>query len=221
MASLLTAHDIALTLPGDDGPHLVLDGIDLELAACTLTDIVGPSGSGKTMLLRALARLLPDATAQLALDGRPAEDYTPQAWRTEVALLPQIASMRPGTVRENLLLPWTLKVRHEEDPPDDDALRDALTGVGLEAIALDRDAARLSVGQAARISLLRVLLTRPRVLLLDEPDASLDEASSEQVARATVTFVEAGGTAARVRHRASDGLASRRLRLAGGALEEL
>jgi putative ABC transport system ATP-binding protein len=198
----------------------VLDGVDLELAACTLTDIVGPSGAGKTMLLRSLARLIPQANGQLTLDGRSAEEFPPQEWRTRVALLPQTAAMRPGSVRENLLLPWTLKVRHADDAPSDDALRRALDGVGLD-VALDRDTARLSVGQAARIALLRVLLTGPLVLLLDEPDAALDEASTEQVARATLAFVDAGGTAARVRHRASDGLASRRLRLAGGKLEEL
>jgi len=220
-AAKLEAYDLSLTLPGDEGPHRVLDGVNLELPAGTFTDIVGPSGAGKTMLLRVLARLLPAASARLTLDGRPAEDWTPQQWRAEVALLPQIASMRPGTVRENLLLPWTLKIREGERPPDDAVLGEALAGVGLDKVALDRDAARLSVGQAGRIALLRVLLTRPRVLLLDEPDAALDEASSEQVARATVAFVEAGGTAARVRHRASDGLASRRFRLSDGALEEL
>ena len=222
MPGLLRAEGLSLTLEADDGrPHQVLDRVDLELAGGTLTDIVGPSGSGKTMLLRALARLLPAATGTLSLDGKSAADYSPQEWRTEVALLPQTASMRPGTVRENLLLPWTLKVRHEVKPPDDAGLLGALAGVGIEDISLDRDAARLSVGQAARISLLRVLMTRPRVLLLDEPDAALDEASSEQVAHAMLEFVESGGAAARVRHRSSDGLASRRLRLHGGHIEEV
>ncbi len=98
---------------------------------------------------------------------------------------------------------------------DDSALTAALERIGLADITLDRDASRLSVGQAARIALMRVLLTGPRVLLLDEPDAALDEASSDAVTALTRDFARGGGAVVRVRHHRTDGLASRRLCLAG------
>jgi len=79
---------------------------------------------------------------------------------------------------------------------------------------------RLSEGQAARVALLRTVLTRPDVLLLDEPDAALDEESAEQVGLLTREFVDAGGAVVRVRHHRTDGLADRRLRLKGGTLTE-
>ena len=93
----------------------------------------------------------------------------------------------------------------------------ALDRVVLDA-ALDRDAARLSVGQQARVALVRTLLTHPRVLLLDEPDAALDELSAAAVSELTREFADKGGAVVRVRHHRSDDIADRRLRLAGGTL---
>ena len=218
MTVLLDAHGVRASMPTESGPALILDGVSLAVAGGEIVDIVGPSGSGKTTLLRALARLLPGATGALSLDGIPAEQISPSSWRAQVALLPQKPAIAEGDVRSNLLLPWTLRVRHGSARPDDAALEQALAGVGLDDIALDRDAARLSVGQVARVALLRVLLTEPRVLLLDEPDAALDEASSEAVATLTLNFAERGGAVVRVRHHRTDGLAARRLRLFGGRL---
>ena len=217
---LFEARDIVVVMPGDTGAVRVLDGVALALEAGAITDIVGPSGSGKTTLLRVLARLLPGATGELFLDDVPSERIAAPLWRSQVALLPQKPAIVPGDVRANLLLPWTLKVRHGQALPDTAHLDDALVGVGLADIALDRDAARLSVGQQARVALLRVLLTRPRVLLLDEPDAALDDASSEAVATLTRGFAQEGGAVARVRHHRTDGLAARRLHLETGRLTE-
>ena len=147
----------------------------------------------------------------------PAETIPGPEWRAAVALLPQKPAIVEGTVRDNLLRPWSLKVRHGHAVPDDTALRAALDRVVLDA-ALDRDAARLSVGQQARVALVRTLLTHPRVLLLDEPDAALDELSASAVSELTREFADKGGAVVRVRHHRSDDIADRRLRLAGGTL---
>jgi putative ABC transport system ATP-binding protein len=216
---LLEARDLVVVLPGDTGDTRVLDGVSLTLAAGVITDVVGPSGSGKTTLLRALARLLPDASGSLFLDGVPAETMSGSAWRVAVALLPQKPAIIPGSVRDNLLRPWALKVHHGHTAPADFAMRAALDQVVLDA-ALDRDAARLSVGQQARVALVRTLLTQPRVLLLDEPDAALDEVSAAAVSELTRQFAEQGGAVVRVRHHRSDSIAHQRLRLAEGKLRE-
>jgi putative ABC transport system ATP-binding protein len=218
---LLTARRITVVRPGDTGPLEVLAGVSLDVDAGTLTDVVGPSGSGKTTLLLALARLLPGAAGELTLDGRPSSEFEPQEWRVRIAYLPQRGTLVPGTVGDNLTLPWRLKVRAGEAPPSADELRRALDRVHLADVALDRAAERLSEGQAARVSLLRCVLARPSVLLLDEPDASLDEESAEQVGALTSEFVAAGGGVVRVRHHRSDDRADRRFRLQGGALAEV
>jgi len=224
---LLLAEDLHFTPPVPIGcaqgdlPKPVLDGVHLSLDEGELVDLVGPSGSGKTTLLRALARLLPGVTGTLVLAGAPAHEVVPGEWRRHVALLPQRATMTSGNVRDNLNLPWTLKVRSAESRPDDDLLRESLAGVGLCDIDLDRDASKLSVGQAARVSLLRVMLTTPDILLLDEPDANLDDASAEQVRVMTEAFVEGGGAVVRVRHLRADDLAARRYQLDRGRLAQV
>ena len=238
---LLEASGLTITRPGDSGPVTVVSDASISLSEGTLTDVVGPSGSGKTTLLLALARLLPDVRGDLTLEGRPASDWSPQLWRTRVALLPQTSSMTPGTVADNLLLPYTLKVRHRvgaapadagyapadataitpHPVPTADELRAALDQVGLADIALDRPSARLSVGQASRVALLRVLLTAPAVLLLDEPDAALDNESAAEVAVMTGEFVREGGAVVRVRHLRTDAGADALFRLDGGRLTEV
>ncbi len=215
---LLDARDLRAALRGDDGEVRVLDGVSLGVDAGEIVDVVGPSGSGKTTLLRALARLLPEATGELALGGVPASKIEPGVWRSRVALLPQVPAIGEGTIRDNLTLPWTLRVRKGEVPPGDDRLLELLGLVHLD-LSLDRDASRLSVGQRARVALVRTLATAPEVLLLDEPDAALDSESMEAVTEATREFCHRGGGVVRVRHRDSDGLARRRLRLADGALQ--
>jgi putative ABC transport system ATP-binding protein len=214
---LLEARDLTVVLQGDVGEVRVLDAVAFKLASGDIADVVGPSGSGKTTFLRALARLLPDATVSLFLDSLPAEKIAPSAWRSAVALLPQKPAIVDGTIADNLLLPWTLKVRTGHARPSAQSLQAAIDRVRLD-VALDRDASRLSVGQRARVALVRVMLTEPRVLLLDEPDAALDRASSEAVADVTREFAQAGGGVVRVRHHISDGLATSRLHLESGHL---
>ena len=68
-----------------------------------------PSGSGKSTLLNACALMLPRSGGTLALEGIPVDRFKPMEWRRRVCLVPQAASLVPGTVRDNLLFPWTLK----------------------------------------------------------------------------------------------------------------
>ena len=218
---LLSAKGLSAHLPGDSGLVRVLDGLDLEVEAGEVVDIVGPSGSGKSTLVRALARLLPGVEGSLVLRGESSDRISAQVWRTRVALLPQRSVLVGGTVRENLLLGFELKVRAQAPRPDDAALRDWLVRAGLTDVELERDAVRLSVGQQARVALLRTCLTSPDVLLLDEPDAALDPDSARAIRELAVRIVASGTAIVRVRHREDDGLAARRLWLEDGRLREV
>lgn len=226
---LLEARELSAVVRIEGVGVTVLDGIELAVRAGEIVDIVGPSGSGKSTLLRALALLLPAATGELLLDGVPASSLRPEEWRTRVTLLPQRPVVMPGSVRDNLLMPWRLKTRSGRGVPHEPRMRDALDMLGLPSVGLDREAVRLSVGQQARLAFARVWLTSPRVLLLDEADAALDEDSTSAMTAAVARFAETGGpmssdgaaAVVRVRHRADDGVATRRLALADGRLEEV
>lgn len=196
---------------------LPVNDVSLALDAGCIYDLTGPSGSGKTTLLRACARLLPLQGGTMLLDGQDFRTFEPTEWRQRIALVPQKATLIPGTVRDNLLLPWTLTVRESAPRPKDDYLEQCLEDAKLE-VGLSRNAAQLSGGQAARVALLRVLVTKPQVLLLDEVDASLDDESARAVGNMIVRFVGNKACALRIRHRPNDGLAKGTHHLEAGKL---
>lgn len=188
-------------------PTPKLENVSFALEKGEIYDLVGPSGVGKSMLLRACARMLAIKSGTMYVGGIAHTDLSPQQWRRDVCLVPQHALLTDASLRENLLLPWTFKVRKGETPPTDAELH-ALLEQTLLDVDLDRSAVKLSGGQAARVALVRAFATKPKVLLLDEVDAALDDDASAAVSALTKRIVEEGCTCLRIRHRASDGLAS-------------
>ena len=143
---------------GGDGPPL-LEGFSLSCAAGAVTAIVGASGSGKSTLLRLMAGLA-TPTAGAVHTGAPG----PGA----LAYVFQAPTLLPWrTLRENVAVPVALV------GGDASAVDAALERVGL-ADAAARLPRALSGGMQMRASLARALVTRPRVLLLDEPFSALD-----------------------------------------------
>jgi ABC-type iron transport system FetAB ATPase subunit len=124
----------------------------------------GPSGTGKSLLLRAIADLDPHEGETL-LDGASCETLAPALWRRRVGLLPPESSW---------WLPRAIDHFHDGHPLPLDAL-------GLDPGLLGEPVARLSSGERQRLALLRLLANAPRVLLLDEPTANLDPASTLRV----------------------------------------
>jgi molybdate transport system ATP-binding protein len=151
---------------------------DLDAGA---TGICGPSGSGKSTLLALLAGLLHPDRGRLAFRGEVLLDtaagvFVPP-WRRHFALVFQDGQLFPHlTARENLLYGYRRRASTERRFEFDEIL-DLLEIGDL----LDRRPAKLSGGQQQRVALGRALLYSPRVLLLDEPLASLDDRLREQI----------------------------------------
>ncbi len=194
-----------------------IEDVSFSLQAGCIYDLTGPSGSGKSLLLRACALMIARECGELFLNGRASTRFAPQEWRRQVCLVPQKATLVPGTVRDNLLLPWSLKVNQGATPPKDEELQAYLDAVELD-VGLQRNSAQLSGGQAARVALLRAFVTKPEVLLLDEVDAALDDEAALAVGRLTADAAAAGAACLRVRHRASDGFADGTFQLDRGRL---
>jgi len=155
------------------GGRRVLDAIEAGVPAGAAA-IVGPSGSGKSTLLRLLNRLADPERGTISYRGSPLVDYDPLKLRREVALVPQLPALLEGTVRSNLS--YAAELAGKELDADR-----CLALAGLDAGFGERDVGRLSVGEQQRTMLARALAQQPRVLLLDEPTASLDASARDAV----------------------------------------
>jgi tungstate transport system ATP-binding protein len=151
----------------------ILDGLDLELSGEGISVILGPNGAGKTLLLRLLAGLLPQNGGTIAWG----DAKQPSGRLAMVFQQPMLLRLSVFTNVEFALRPQAL----------DAAGRRARTSEVLERVGLAhraRDCARLlSGGERQRLALARAWAMRPRLLLLDEPTASLDPSATEQVER--------------------------------------
>ena len=149
----------------DRGGHRVLDGVSVEVAAGSITGLLGPSGCGKSTLMRAIVGVQIVASGQVDVLGLPAGS---RGLRSEVGYVTQAPSVYLDlTARQNL--EYFARVL---DTPDQRAT-EAIESVDLAASA-DRPVGSLSGGQRARVSLATALLSRPRLLVLDEPTVGLD-----------------------------------------------
>ena len=167
MADGLTLERVRITR---DGAPLL--AVDARVAPGTVTTIMGPSGSGKSTLLAWIMGDLPPAfraEGRVALNGRALGGLPPEARR--VGILYQDPLLFPHLdVAANLAFGLTRGTARAGRRP---LVEEALNAVGLTGFG-PRDPATLSGGQAARVALMRVLLSRPEALLLDEPFSKLD-----------------------------------------------
>ncbi len=183
----------------------VLDCVSLSIQPGEWFDLSGPSGCGKSTLLQSIARLLPITGGQMYLQGAAAQEVSPMKWRSQLVYVSQHPTAISGSVRENLLLPFTFRVFKDKIPPSDEQLLDELKFLSLENINLDNCASELSGGQLARIAFLRAALLNPKLLLLDEPDAMLDAKASQALTNYLRKLTNIGTAVVRVSHRPGEG----------------
>lgn len=165
-------------------------GITAEIAAPEKIALIGPSGQGKSTMLRILALLdTPDA-GELRLDGVSYKQANPRLWRMAVCYVAQQAVMLPGSIEDNLR---TVSRLHGQ-PFDSGLAAQLLKRLGLDTLDLKKKADECSGGEKQRISLIRSLLLRPKVLLLDEITASLDVNTAHKVEELLMRWHEEEGT---------------------------
>ncbi len=154
----------------DYAGHRALTGVDLSIKPGEFIALLGPSGCGKTTVLRALAGLEQVTDGHILIDGKDVVDVP--ANRRDIGMVFQAYSLFPHmTVRENV--EFGLRMRKVDAAQRKARADEALELVGLSQLS-GRYAHQLSGGQQQRVALARALVTRPRVLLLDEPLSALD-----------------------------------------------
>ena len=179
-----------LQRPGAPGGPPLLHDIALQLRLGDRRALVGKSGSGKSLLLRGLACLDPRTTGVVTFREQTADDLGVPRFRRHVLYLTQHSTLLPGTVEDNLRLPFQLAGRRTE-LFDRDRLVHDLHALGRDGAFLEKSVADLSGGEARIVALLRVLQLRANVLLLDEPTSSLDEDSAHAVERLVCAWIAA------------------------------
>lgn len=190
--SVLQVHDVRLNY----GARRILDGVSFDAGRGELVAIMGESGSGKTTLLRAIAGLEPFQTGHIAVDevmleSGPAPAATRRALSRKVGMVFQFHCLFEHlSALENICL----APMHAYGVAAEDAerrARELLTAFGVEhrATALPRN---LSGGEAQRVAIARALAVDPRVLLMDEPTASLDPARRAELGELMRSLISEG-----------------------------
>jgi NitT/TauT family transport system ATP-binding protein len=152
---------------------LALQGMDLNIGEHEFVSFLGPSGCGKSTALRMIAGLSPITAGQIAWPGSALGHGDPASHHNDISFVFQEPTLMPwATVFDNVWLPLRLKGRSKTDARDE-------VMAGLETVGLTQFAQvyprELSGGMKMRVSIARALITKPRLLLMDEPFAALDE----------------------------------------------
>ena len=184
---------------------LALKNIDLKVQSGEVVGLIGPSGAGKSSLIRCINRLIMPSAGEILLEGRDlvklSNNELRQARRQIGMIFQEYALVERLTVMENVLSGrlgymgfWPSWFRRFQG--DDIAQAyELLDRVGLRGMENKR-ADALSGGQRQRVGIARALIQRPKLLLVDEPTASLDPKTSRQIMRLILELCSERGLAA-------------------------
>lgn len=196
----LRLQQVVASAPGRKEP--ILKGVDLQADVGTVTVVLGPSGSGKSTLARVLMGIWPDVRGEVLLDERPLSGWDRTELGPHVGYLPQDVEMFDGTIAENI-------ARFSD--VDSEKVIAAARSAGLHEMILrfpkgydtpmGEAGGLLSGGQRQRVGLARALYGNPAVIVLDEPNANLDDAGEAALMQAVREFKAKGRTIFLITHR--------------------
>ncbi len=192
--------DVTWRYPGAREP--ALQDVSFRLEPGRIHALAGPSGSGKSTVLKALLRFLEPQAGLIQVNGYALTDFSAQAWRKRLALVPQTPHFFVGTILENLRLA-------KPEATKDEILRAAELAEALGFIErlpegfdtpAEEAASRFSGGERQRLAIARAFLKDAPLLLLDEPTAHLDAKNEEKLHRAIMQLT-LGRTTLIIAHR--------------------
>ncbi|MDD2545161.1 MAG: type I secretion system permease/ATPase, partial [Burkholderiaceae bacterium] len=196
----LTLRNVVATAPGRSTP--ILKGVSTAVEAGTVTVVLGPSGSGKSTLARTMVGIWPDVSGEVLLDGLPIAGWDRTELGPYLGYLPQDIELFEGTIAENIARFGTV---------DSEKVIAAARSAGLHEMILrfpkgydmpiGEAGGLLSGGQRQRIGLARAVYGDPVMVVLDEPNANLDDVGEAALVRTVLGLKAAGRTVFLITHR--------------------
>nr|WP_244470257.1 type I secretion system permease/ATPase [Microvirga vignae] len=197
----VSVEEVFVAAPGAQLP--IVQAASLRLQAGQGLGLIGPSASGKSTLARALVGVWPAMRGEVRLDGAALDQWEPDALGRHIGYLPQDVELFEGTVAENI-------ARFQPKAKPEDIIAAAKAAGAHELIlnlpdgydtVLGEAGASLSGGQRQRVALARALYGNPFLVVLDEPNASLDGAGDEALNQAILSVRQRGGIVVVITHR--------------------
>ncbi|WP_459177526.1 ABC transporter ATP-binding protein [Ewingella americana] len=180
----------------------ILNGINLEIKAGETLAFVGPSGAGKTTLCSLLPRFYELDSGSITIDGIDIRDMTQASLRNNIGIVQQDVFLFGGSIRENIaygkLDAAEAEIREAARQARLDEVIDALP-LGMDTVIGERGV-KLSGGQKQRLSIARIFLKNPPILILDEATSALDTAT-EQAIQQSLADLSQGRTTLVIAHR--------------------
>jgi PrtD family type I secretion system ABC transporter len=204
-------------------PALVLVNLNLKIQPGDFVGIIGPSGAGKSTLARLIVGIWKPNSGTVRLDGADVYSWDREDFGRNVAYQPQDTELFAGTVRDNI-------ARFLPDATDEEVVATAQQANAHELILrlpkgyeteLGEGGAVLSAGQRQRVGLARTLFGDPKVIILDEPNANLDQDGEAALLAALERAKKRGSTIIMISHKpAMFSLADKILVLVGGQITD-
>lgn len=196
--ALLEVREISVSFGG----QRALDRVSLEVDVGRVTGLIGPNGAGKTTLFNAITGLMNPLSGRVILNGIDVTDSAPhdRAQRGLARTFQRLELFGSLTARENLQVAAEIPRQWGSHAESADARVEAVIElIGMQPFA-DTRADVLTTGQARLVELARALVTKPKVLLLDEPASGLDVTETDELARLLGTLATNGTALLLVEH---------------------
>jgi len=194
--------NVSFNYPGND--RTVLANLDIHIASGENVALVGASGSGKTTICNLIPRFYDIVSGQITIDGRNIKDFTLKSLRRNIGIVQQDVYMFSGTVRDN--------IEYGKPGATFEDIQNAAIKAGAHDFICElpngydtyigERGVKLSGGQKQRLSIARVFLKDPPVLILDEATSSLDN-ESEKLIQKSLEELSEGRTVLTIAHRLS------------------